>query len=314
MKPKIALSTCWCSHRHTDGYEMAREISEIGFRYVELSHGIRISLVPGILKALEEGIVEVVSVHNFCPLPTGIMGAAPNIYEPTSPDRIEREQWLRHTRRTIEFANRVGADRAVLHSGSVRFFWRHPDRVINRYLESRHPSELKGDATYERLLEKILARMRAKERSFMERLKKSFGEVIPFAKENGVMLGVENREGVAELPLDGDLGGLLDEFNDSETLYYWHDSGHAQLKERMGIVTHEQLLLENNKRLIGFHLHDVNEQEMDHQPIGTGTIDFQMIRNFIRPEQVIVIELNPRLKAEAVIASRGYLNKLLEGV
>lgn len=67
MKPKIALSTCWCSHRHTDGYEMAREISEIGFRYIELSHGIRISLVPGILKALEEGIVEVVSVHNFCP-------------------------------------------------------------------------------------------------------------------------------------------------------------------------------------------------------------------------------------------------------
>eukprot|EP01035_Chromulina_nebulosa_P037749 gene37748-50959_t len=46
-------------------------MAALGYEYVELSHGIRITLVPGILRGVEEGIVKVSSTHNFCPLPTG---------------------------------------------------------------------------------------------------------------------------------------------------------------------------------------------------------------------------------------------------
>ncbi|HRG57022.1 MAG TPA: hypothetical protein PLG56_13335, partial [Lacunisphaera sp.] len=53
MKPIIALSSCWCSHRHQDGYVMLKEMAALGFDHVELSHGIRITLVPGILKAVD---------------------------------------------------------------------------------------------------------------------------------------------------------------------------------------------------------------------------------------------------------------------
>ena len=42
-----SLSSCWNSNRHTDGRAMLREIRELGFDYAELSHGIRISLLPG---------------------------------------------------------------------------------------------------------------------------------------------------------------------------------------------------------------------------------------------------------------------------
>ena len=51
QKPILALSSCWLSSRHTDGYEMLKEMADLGFEYVELSHGIRITLVEGILKA-----------------------------------------------------------------------------------------------------------------------------------------------------------------------------------------------------------------------------------------------------------------------
>ena len=34
---------------------MLREIREMGFEYAELSHGIRISLLPGIFEAVEAG-------------------------------------------------------------------------------------------------------------------------------------------------------------------------------------------------------------------------------------------------------------------
>ena len=72
VKPILALSTCWCSHRHQDGHAMLAEMAGLGFKHVELSHGIRIPLVPGILRAVEEGVVKISSTHNFCPLPTGV--------------------------------------------------------------------------------------------------------------------------------------------------------------------------------------------------------------------------------------------------
>ena len=83
---RLSLSTCWCSARHTDGFEMVEEMVGLGFKRIELSHGIRISLVPGILKAVEKGIVEISSLHNFCPLPGGVQQAAPNLYQPSSRD------------------------------------------------------------------------------------------------------------------------------------------------------------------------------------------------------------------------------------
>ena len=82
--------------------------------------------VPGILKAVEEGVVKVGSIHNFCPLPMGVSQAAPNFFQPSSPDSREREQWLRQTKRSIDFAAQVGASRLVCHLGSVRYFWLAP--------------------------------------------------------------------------------------------------------------------------------------------------------------------------------------------
>src|ERR1051326_4891777 len=76
-----SFSTCWNSHRHTDGRAMLREIRELGFEYAELSHGIRVSLLPGILEAVEAGEIKISSLHNFCPLPMGVNYAAPNLYQ-----------------------------------------------------------------------------------------------------------------------------------------------------------------------------------------------------------------------------------------
>ena len=63
---------------------MLREIADLGFSHVELSYSIRITLVPGILLAVEEGAAQISSVHNFCPRPTGIMRAAANLFEPSA--------------------------------------------------------------------------------------------------------------------------------------------------------------------------------------------------------------------------------------
>src|SRR5438270_12543291 len=114
-----SFSTCWNSHRHTDGRAMLREIRDLGFDYAELSHGTRISLLPGILEAVDAGEMKISSLHNFCPLPIGVNHSAPNLYQFSAERPREREMALRYTLKTIEFAGRVKAPVVVLHVGSI---------------------------------------------------------------------------------------------------------------------------------------------------------------------------------------------------
>src|SRR5580700_1140427 len=114
-----SFSTCWNSHRHTDGRAMLREIRELGFDYAELSHGTRISLLPGIIEAVEAGEIKISSLHNFCPLPMGVNHSAPNLYKLSAENPKEWENAYRYTRKTIELAARVKAPLVVLHYGAI---------------------------------------------------------------------------------------------------------------------------------------------------------------------------------------------------
>src|SRR3954469_25729346 len=114
-----SLSTCWNSHRHTDGRAMLEEVRALGFEYAELSHGTRISLLPGILDAVDSGVVKISTLHNFCPLPMGIDRSAPNVFQFSSDNPRERENAYKHTIKTIETAERLKAKLVVLHMGSV---------------------------------------------------------------------------------------------------------------------------------------------------------------------------------------------------
>lgn len=314
MKPVPALSTSWCSHRHNDGYEMLREMADLGFERVELSHGIRITLVPGILKAVEEGIIKVGSVHNFCPLPMGVLQAAPNFFQPSSPDSKERDQWHRQTKRSIDFAAQVGASLLVCHLGSVRYFWLEPNRHMEAYLD-RHPDAVSsGDKAYKILVEKALHKLRGRMGPYWERTKESVRSVLDYADEKHVRLGLENRERFEELPVDADFPQYLAELTPSGPAGYWHDAGHAHLKECMGLINHRQQLQDNAGRLLGFHLHDVDKHGHDHQAIGSGQVDFDMVSQFWRPEHLFVIELSPHVTVEGVRASKARVDELLNKV
>src|SRR5256885_3076671 len=115
----IAFSTCWNSGRHTDGAEMLREIVDLGFDRIELGHGIRISLMPGIQKMFESGKVKFSSLHNFCPLPVEVLHASPDCYQFSSPYGKERERAIKQTFQTIDFAERLRAPFVVMHCGEV---------------------------------------------------------------------------------------------------------------------------------------------------------------------------------------------------
>lgn len=302
LASRLALSTCWCSHRHDDGYAMLAEIRALGFRRAELSHGTRPELVPGILRAVDEGVVEISSVHNFCPLPPATAGPAPKPFEPSARTKTERALWLMHSQRTLEFASRVGARDVVMHSGSVRFLLRSPEAV----LAASPPASEKSRA-------KALARLRKSAEKSMEHVLVSYFALLPSVVEHGLVLGVENREGVLELPLDDGFDDFFGRFTDEEPIGYWHDTGHARIKELAGLLDHEAHLAARVDRLVGFHLHDIDEAGRDHRSPGTGLVDFAMVARYVRPYHTLVFEPSPDLAAEEIRRSRDFFLEILGG-
>src|SRR6185436_20130078 len=183
-----SLSSCWNSSRHTDGRAMLREIRDLGFEYAELSHGIRISLVPGILEAVDAGEMKISSLHNFCPLPIGVNNSAPNLYQFSAERPREREMAERYTLKTIEFAARLKAPMVVLHLGSIEI-----KNFTDKLLEMVARGE-KETPKYEKLCAELEQKRQAKKEPFVERMKELLKKVLPEAEARGVKFGAENRE------------------------------------------------------------------------------------------------------------------------
>ncbi len=294
-----------------DGHAMLREIADLGFTHAELSHGIRIVLVPGILQAVEEGVIQISSTHNFCPLPAGIVMPAPNLFEPSAPDERERDQWLRQTKRSIDFAAQVKARALVCHLGSVRFFWLNPARKLKGYLDAHPDTAVADDRAYQAVLKKAVAKLRQRMPKFWTNTKNGINDILAYAADKGVRLGFENREKFEELPIDEDYASFLDALPQPNPCGYWHDTGHAQIKQNLGLLNHRAHLEKMAPRLLGFHLHDVSEQGKDHQPVGSGKIDFKMISSFWRPEHLLTLEFSPRLTVDEVRWSKERIEKLM---
>lgn len=284
---------------------MLCELAELGFKYVELSHGIRLTLVPGILKGVEEGIIKVSSLHNFCPLPVGVMGAAPNLYEPSALSRKERVLWFHNTLKTLDFASRVDCDRIVVHSGRAHFLFGDPESSFEKSFESANGDP--ENAVLSKARERGLSKLNRKKTGFMKRLDESYRLLAEKARDSGIWFGIENREAFCELPLDGDLEAFLESLKELKAFGYWHDTGHAQLKERMGLLEHRQHLEKLRPYLVGFHLHDVSENNRDHQVPGAGVIDWSILADLIQPDDTVIMELSPRLKSDEIRKGRDFL-------
>jgi sugar phosphate isomerase/epimerase len=270
---------------------MLREIRSLGFEYAELSHGIRISLLPGILEGVEAGEIKISSLHNFCPLPMGVNHAAPNLYQFSSADRREQENAWRHSVKTIETAARVKALVVVLHLGSIDMK-PYTERLLDMVQKG-----LKESPKYAALRQEVMEKREDKKQPFVERASEMLERLAGLAAQHGVKLGIENRQALEEIPLDGDLEMLLLEFK-RPTVGYWHDCGHAQIKENLGFIEHRMHLEAMAPRLLGLHVHDVVFPGRDHAAPGSGCVDFAALKPMVKPEQIKVFELSPRLSTE----------------
>lgn len=289
----LSFSTCWNSSRHESGREVAREIMDLGFRRIELSHGLRAPMVSELLAAKEELGFEVSSLHCFCPLPPEVMADNPDCYEFTSDKPESRRRALKMAMQTIDMAERFGAPCVVVHAGRIRSL-----------SATRQLRELAAQGG---LLDKDYAKakleaVRAREAAGPAYLKRSFEAVqklAAHAAERGVRLGIENRDDYEAVPSEREVDELLRKLN-APHVGYWHDFGHAHIKHNLGLLDHRQWLKAMGDRAIGCHIHDVQWPFSDHQAPFTGEVPYSELLPHLAPDIEYVFEISPAIEADAI--------------
>ncbi len=132
----------------------------------------------------------------------------------------------------------------------------------------------------------------------MDILLASLERLVSVAEKQGVLLGLENRYHYHELPGLDDFRVIFEKFKGAP-IGYWHDTGHAHANEILGLIPKKALLQNYADQLIGVHLHDAVDLD-DHIVPGSGEIDFEALKPFLKADTIKVIELKPGIPASEV--------------
>ena len=303
----LAISTSWNAYRFDDGEKLLFEISQLGFKAVELSFNLNAEMIEAIALAAGRLKIHITSLHNYCPIPEGLSRkqSLPDCYSLSSLDKEERFLAVKYTKRTIESASRLGASVVVLHCGRVEI----PD--YTRALIDFYNQGKKDSGEFLELKEKMRRQRALVSNKFLDQALFSIEELNAYAKLKGVLLGIETRFYHREIPDIEEIGVILDKFDANSQVRYWHDTGHAQLMENLGFLKHRDFLERYSRRLAGVHLHDILGCQ-DHLAPLEGKIDFTMLKPYLTKEVLKVIEAHHPATAEAVIKSRDFISQIYD--
>jgi sugar phosphate isomerase/epimerase len=300
----LSLSTCWNSHRRETGEHIAHDAQRLGFEFIELSHGLKVTHLPGLFKAVKHKVVKVSSVHNFCPSPVEVMMDAPDAFEFTSHRESDRRRALDLTERTIGTAAQVGAPLVVLHLGSV------PLKDYTGKLEALTHAGRIYSREYTAAKLALVTRRAKVSRFYLDRARAALDKLLPVAESHRVALCVETRSHYEQVPDESEMLALMDAYRDCPWFGLWHDFGHVQRKANLGLLDHAELLAAIAPRLLGCHVHDVAWPAKDHRiPFTGGGVDFDRLLPLVPKDIPLVWELSPGQKraqvAEALAQWRG---------
>jgi len=203
---------------------------------------------------------------------------------------------------TIDEACRMGCRLVVIHPGRIIC-----DHSMDDRLRAFYRAGLKESPDYEDLRLRLITDRASRSAPHLEKCLESLNEIVTFATDTGVMLGLENRFHYYELPVFDEMSSLLDEFQ-QPWVGWQFDIGHLQVHDQLGLLSMQNWLERFGSRIIGVHLHDVRGIQ-DHQLPGTGEVDFAMIAKYLPPDCYHTLEVDKALSREAVARGMRYLEK-----
>ena len=255
------------------------------------------SQLHGIRQYRERANFTILSVHNFCPNPVEVLTDNPDCYEFSSHRSQERERALRLTLQTLETAREFGARFVVLHLGRILPLRGMTDGLLTALQE-------KGVASrdYARLKLEAVKKREKSVRVYLNRVVSVLEPIIEEASRLGIVLGIENRSDFEAIPTERELLALIKRF-DTPHLRYWHDFGHAQMRENLGLLDHAQWLADVAPYAAGAHLQDATWPDKDHLIPFEGEIPFDLLVPLLPSSLPYILELSSRSQPDAIRAA-----------
>jgi sugar phosphate isomerase/epimerase len=293
---KFSFSTSWNSLKETDGAKILQSIRDLGFMNVELNFQFDRKKLKGVVDFLKTSDMRVTGVHNYCPTPDDVPlpKALPDCYSLAATDEVERKKAVACTRESIVTSRMLGGTYVVVHSGRVTMEMRMRD-LINLAKEGKM-----GTSEFDKIKHAMIAERSEKVKEHFDALATSYSELMPDAVNEGIILGLENRFYVPELPSPDEIEKLLGYFR-KQNLRYWHDVGHAVIQESLGFYHPGEYIGRFHHDLFGVHLHDVLNYR-DHAMPCTGEVPFIELESFIGEDVVKVIEVHGHQSKDAILA------------
>lgn len=294
MEP--VLSTMWLQKRFDHLNDFFAAGRAMGFRQFEPGAVV----TPSMLEGVVPGQQLIPSVHAPCPNIRHVSGqSAAGLFAST--DKAERTWAVSRVKATIDVAMHLGARAVVLHAGRVAV-----SRTMERRLRDLYPGDKNPE--YEHAKEQLITTRAGKQPANFAAARRSLEEVVPYAQVAGIKLGLETRYYYCEIPNLEEMHTLLADF-DLETVYYWHDTGHAQNLENLGFIPHEEWLRAFGPRTLGVHFHDIRGLK-DHLIPGMGEIGFGMVASYLPEGAIRTCEFDYPFSEEEMTTGVEFLRKM----
>ena len=300
MTSALSLSTMSARGRYTDLLDFSRDAQGWGFTAVEANAFVS---SREMLERLAQGPLPLSSLHNPIPNPRSPRGMSSIDLNLCALDDDEWREAVGLALGTIEHAARLKARAIVLHMGHVPV-----DRETARLLHDLwHEGRTKSKEYLDAQMR--IPEVRAKTASqHLERAIETVQELTGPARAAGVLLGIETRHNLHEIPNIDEMAVMLAE-SDPAVVGYWHDTGHAATHERLGYTTHAEWLRRYSGRMIGIHLHDIND-ERDHQCPGKGELDWALVAAHVPETALRVCEIGEWNEPACIGASPRFMADL----
>ncbi len=231
-------------------------------------------------------------LHAPAPLEKPIKNAS-KLIDLVNEDKEVIKNSLKYLKNSIKFASEKGMRYVILHVGG----------------QENAGTEIIKEKVNQEYIEEFLKQRKKKRKIYLERFFKNFDKILGFAEKLKIKIGLEVRYYPGEFPDFFELKKIFREMS-SEYLGYWHDVGHAWVKEK---IIKEPPYFENFKnKLIGVHIHDIKGKD-EHRPPGSGEFDFkELFKNLEKLKNIyVVFEIHKKYPEEEIIKGIKKIEKLI---